>query len=113
MCDFSSPTADGQYNRESDLTDLSILTDPLDTTLFPGVSSNVLVHGGFRDEHAQTALTILTEVKRLMALHATAKLALVGHSLGGALAELDSLFFALNLPTAVITTRTFGKPRAL
>ena len=40
----------------------------LDTKLFPGVSSRVQVHGGFRDEHKKTALTILTEVKRLMSV---------------------------------------------
>lgn len=40
----------------------------LDTKLFPGVSSGVQVHGGFRDEHEKTALTILTEVKRLMSV---------------------------------------------
>ena len=38
----------------------------LDTKLFPGVSSGAQVHAGFRDEHKKTALTILTEVKRLM-----------------------------------------------
>jgi hypothetical protein len=40
----------------------------LDTNLFPGVSSSVQVHEGFRDEHEKTALTILTEVKRLMSV---------------------------------------------
>jgi hypothetical protein len=40
----------------------------LDTKLFPGVSSSVQVHGGFRDEHEKTALIILTEVKRLMSV---------------------------------------------
>ena len=38
----------------------------LDTKLFPGVSSGVQVHGGFRNQHEKTASTILTEVKRLM-----------------------------------------------
>ena len=40
----------------------------LDTKLFPGISSSVQVHRGFRDEHEKTALMILTEVKRLMSV---------------------------------------------
>lgn len=36
----------------------------------------------------------------------------VGHSLGGALAELDSLFMTLNLPSSIsVKGRTFGTPR--
>ena len=36
----------------------------------------------------------------------------VGHSLGGALAELDSLFLTLNLPSSVhVKSVTFGTPR--
>jgi hypothetical protein len=52
--------------RLSDLTDVDIVMVSLDTGLFPGVSSSVQVHGGFRDEHEKAASTILTEVKRLM-----------------------------------------------
>ncbi len=35
----------------------------------------------------------------------------VGHSLGGAIAEIDSLFFALNIPGVSIKTVTYGTPR--
>lgn len=34
-----------------------------------------------------------------------------GHSLGGAIAEIDSLFFALNIPGVSIKTMTYGTPR--
>ncbi|KAF9012416.1 Alpha/Beta hydrolase protein [Cyathus striatus] len=96
----------------SDLTDINILMDPLDTNLFPGVSSNVLVHDGFRNEHALTAPAILTEVKRLMTVKNTKNVATIGHSLGGALAELDALFLTLNLPSDTsIQSVTFGTPR--
>lgn len=103
----------------------------LSTTLFPGVSSSVKVHAGFRDEHAKTAPAILAEVKRLMSVKGTTNVALVsstfsiflcfeanklsqqvGHSLGGALAELDSLFLTLNLPSSTsIKAVTYGTPR--
>ena len=36
----------------------------------------------------------------------------VGHSLGGALAELDAMFFTLNLPSSVhVKAVTYGTPR--
>ncbi|KAJ8522418.1 hypothetical protein ONZ45_g1007 [Pleurotus djamor] len=94
------------------LTDANILTDPLDKTLFPGVPSNVWVHDGFRNAHALTATKILAEVKRLLAANNAKKVALVGHSLGGALAELDALYMTLNLPSDIaIKAMTFGTPR--
>ncbi|PPQ63476.1 hypothetical protein CVT24_005133 [Panaeolus cyanescens] len=94
------------------LTDANILMDPLDTGLFPGVSSSVQVHDGFRNQQALTAPTILKEVKRLMALKNTNNVVVVGHSLGGALAELDALFFVLNLPSSAnVKAVTYGTPR--
>jgi len=53
------------------LTDVNIVKEPLNATLFPGIPSTVQVHDGFRDEHALTALQILEEVKRLMTVHNT------------------------------------------
>ncbi|KAF8161184.1 alpha/beta-hydrolase [Crassisporium funariophilum] len=96
----------------SDLTDVDILMGSLDSTLFPGVASSVQVHEGFRDEHEQTAATILKEVKRLMTTTGSKSVVTIGHSLGGALAELDSLFLTLNLPsTTSIKAMTYGTPR--
>ena len=48
------------------MTDVNIVMKSLDTTLFPGVSSSVQVHGGFADEHARTAPTIVTHVQSLL-----------------------------------------------
>ncbi|CAA7259111.1 unnamed protein product [Cyclocybe aegerita] len=94
------------------LTDANIVLASLSTSLFPGVTSGTQVHSGFRDQHAKTASVILTEVKRLMALKNTKNVALVGHSLGGALAELDALFLTLNLPSGTaIKAVTYGTPR--
>ncbi|ETW81949.1 Lipase, class 3 [Heterobasidion irregulare TC 32-1] len=97
---------------KSDLTDLNIAKRVLDPTLFPGVPDGVEVHSGFADAHEKTASQILTEVKRLMATHRTTNVTLIGHSLGGALAELDSLFMKLNLPMGTtIKGVTYGTPR--
>ncbi|KDR75797.1 hypothetical protein GALMADRAFT_97687 [Galerina marginata CBS 339.88] len=95
----------------SDLTDVDILMTSLDPKLFPGVSSSVQAHQGFVNEHSLTANTILNEVKRLMSVKNTKSVTIVGHSLGGALAELDSLFLTVNIPSASIKAVTFGTPR--
>ncbi|PFH47693.1 hypothetical protein AMATHDRAFT_197673 [Amanita thiersii Skay4041] len=93
------------------LTDANILMGSLDPSLFPGISSDAQVHEGFRDAHAKTASNVLSEVKKLMSAHSTNKITLVGHSLGGAIAELDSLFLTLNIPGASIKAVTYGTPR--
>jgi len=96
----------------ADLTDVDILMANPDPTLFPGLSSSIEVHQGFADEHAKTATTILAEVKRLLSQYGANSVTLVGHSLGGALAELDTLYMKLNLPSSVsIHAFTYGTPR--
>lgn len=96
----------------SDLTDVDITTENLNSTLFPGVSSDVWVHSGFADEQAQTAEIILAETQSLIASKGATTVILVGHSLGGALAQLDALYMTLNLPSDIhVMSRTFGTPR--
>ncbi|KAI1789472.1 alpha/beta-hydrolase [Ganoderma leucocontextum] len=96
----------------SDLTDIDIGLENLDSTLFPGVSSAVQVHSGFADQHAKTATTILGEVKKLLSSSGASTVVAIGHSLGGALAELDAMFFTLNLPSSVhVKAVTYGTPR--
>ncbi|KAI1789485.1 alpha/beta-hydrolase [Ganoderma leucocontextum] len=96
----------------SDLTDINLVRTPLNSTLFPGVSSDVQVHGGFADEHAKTATIILDEVKKLLSSYGASTVVAVGHSLGGALAELDAMFLTLNLPSSVhVKAVTYGTPR--
>ncbi|KAH9025128.1 alpha/beta-hydrolase [Lactarius hengduanensis] len=94
------------------LTDIRIHFTSPDPVLFPNIPSDVKVHAGFVKEHKKTAPQILKEVKRLMAENSSTHVILIGHSLGGALAELDTLLMKLNLP-ADTTVRgvTFGTPR--
>ncbi|KAI0754989.1 alpha/beta-hydrolase [Daedaleopsis nitida] len=97
---------------EADLTDLKFPLENPDPKLFPGIPGYVQVHGGFRDEHAKTATQILAETKKLLAAKGANQVTVIGHSLGGALAELDSVFLALNLPSNIkIKVVTYGKPR--
>ncbi|VDC03298.1 unnamed protein product [Peniophora sp. CBMAI 1063] len=97
---------------ESVLTDVDFVFADLDSTLFPGAPSGVQVHKGFADEHAQTATDILASVKSLLSSHSGASVTAIGHSLGGALAELDSLYLSLNLPSGTtVSGVTYGTPR--
>ncbi|KAI9508343.1 Alpha/Beta hydrolase protein [Russula earlei] len=94
------------------LTDLNLECTAPDPTLFPSIPSDVQLHSGFALEHQKTAPKILEEVKRLMAEHSSTHVILIGHSLGGALAELDTLFMKLNLPAGTtVRGATFGTPR--
>ncbi|KAI0345774.1 alpha/beta-hydrolase [Trametopsis cervina] len=96
----------------SDLTDVDLVLQNFDKTLFPGIDPAAQAHGGFLGEHSLTAPTILAEVKRLISAKGAKTVITVGHSLGGALAELDSLFLTLNLPSSIhIKAVTFGTPR--
>ncbi|KAJ7147120.1 alpha beta-hydrolase [Mycena crocata] len=98
---------------KSVLTDILIAKGELNSTLFPGeIPEDVEIHTGFRDQHAITALQIQTEVKRLIAEKGATQVTTVGHSLGGALAELDALSLRLNLDKSVaVNAVTFGTPR--
>ncbi|KIK09190.1 hypothetical protein K443DRAFT_127634 [Laccaria amethystina LaAM-08-1] len=83
------------------LVDEDILHQALDRTLFPGIPFSVLVHAGFGNAHKATANSILAEVKKLVAQTSSKNVVAIGHSLGGALAELDALFLTLNLPSTI------------
>ncbi|KAG9089563.1 hypothetical protein FRC06_001486, partial [Ceratobasidium sp. 370] len=94
------------------LTDLNLVSLPLDTTRFPGASPLALVHSGFKIAHGRTATVILTTVRKVIEERGAKTVISVGHSLGGALALLEGLHMRLNLPSSVnVITRTFGQPR--
>ncbi|KAH9854697.1 alpha/beta-hydrolase [Lenzites betulinus] len=97
---------------KSDLTDINFFLQDLDSQLFPGQGSDPQVHNGFAEEHNKTASTILDEVNKLISDKGANQVMVIGHSLGGALAELDSLFFSLQLPSTVhVKGVTYGTPR--
>ncbi|CAE6456021.1 unnamed protein product [Rhizoctonia solani] len=97
---------------ESLLTDAEVVMSSLSSSLFPGVSGSVKAHDGFMKAQADTATNILAGVKGLLSTHSASKVLVIGHSLGGAIATLDALYFKLNLPSTVsIKAVTFGLPR--
>ncbi|KAJ7460776.1 Alpha/Beta hydrolase protein [Mycena latifolia] len=94
------------------LTDASLLQATLDSALFPGIGSDIWVHSGFAAEHAKTAASVLDAVKTALAEYGADHVTVVGHSLGGALALLDSLYLPLHLPASVtFNTVAYGLPR--
>ena len=96
----------------ADLTDGDLILGPLNLTLFPGLSSSILVHQGFANEHAKTAQTILAAVLTLLGQHSASSVVVVGHSLGAALALLELVYLPLHVPAGTrVSAFTYGMPR--
>lgn len=96
---------------EALLLDANFSLKNLNSTLFPGVSGSVKGHSGFVNAQAQTAQAKLAAIKSTMAQEGSNSVTFTGHSLGGAISLLDSLYFNLNVPTAKIRVVTHGMPR--
>ncbi|KAG2067306.1 alpha/beta-hydrolase [Suillus decipiens] len=94
------------------VTDAYFFLTTLDQTLFPGISSDIEAHNGFRDAQASTATDVLAAVKSAMSTYHTKSVTLVGHSLGAAITLLDSIYLPLWLPAGTtFTTIAYGLPR--
>ncbi|EIN06272.1 lipase [Punctularia strigosozonata HHB-11173 SS5] len=94
------------------ITDADIAKGTLDSTLFPGISSSVEVHEGFRSAQASAATQVLAAVQTAMSRFGATSVTMVGHSLGGAIALLDAVYLPLHLPsTTTFQTVVYGLPR--
>ncbi|KIY53282.1 alpha/beta-hydrolase [Fistulina hepatica ATCC 64428] len=93
------------------LTDAEILLEELSQSLFPGISTSVKVHTGFKNDQAKTAATILSYVESGMSTYGTSTVTVVGHSLGGALALLDGVYLDMQLSDVDVRVITYGQPR--
>ncbi|KAH7908319.1 Alpha/Beta hydrolase protein [Hygrophoropsis aurantiaca] len=97
---------------ESLVTDADFFLTSLDTTLFPGISSSIEVHSGFKDEQADTATDVLAAVESAMSTYGTTSVTMTGHSLGAAISLLDSVYLPLHLPAGTtFKTIVYGLPR--
>ncbi|RDB18517.1 Lipase [Hypsizygus marmoreus] len=94
------------------ITDADFFLDELNSGLFPGVSTSVKTHNGFGEAQARSAAAVLSAVKTAMSRHGAIKVTIVGHSLGGAIALISSVYSPLHLPAGtVFKTVTYGMPR--
>ncbi|KAN0088313.1 Alpha/Beta hydrolase fold [Tylopilus felleus] len=97
---------------ESLVTDADFFLTNLNSTLFPGISSDIEVHSGFADEQALTATDVLAAVQKTMSEYKTTSVTVVGHSLGAAITLLDSVYLSLWLPAGTtFQTVCYGLPR--
>lgn len=70
------------------------------------------MHQGFANEQAKTAQTILAAVLALLSEHSASSVVVTGHSLGAALALLDSVYLPLHVPAGTrVRAITYGMPR--
>ncbi|VDC00935.1 unnamed protein product [Peniophora sp. CBMAI 1063] len=99
-------------NLTADLTNVLVTMDPLDSTLFPDIPADVLVHTGYQLAHARTAPIILANVKMALQQHPGRDVVITGHSLGAVLSLLDAVYLPMHLPDTVkISTIGYGLPR--
>ncbi|KAF8320777.1 lipase [Clavulina sp. PMI_390] len=94
------------------VNDADLLLSPLDSTLFPGIPSDVEAHSGFQATHGRSAPGVLAAVEKAMTATGSTKVVITGHSLGSAISLLDALYLPLHLPsTTTFSTSIFGLPR--
>ncbi|KAI0322824.1 lipase [Amylostereum chailletii] len=93
------------------LTDADFFLTPLSKTLFPGLGSNIQTHMGFGESHARIAAPVLAAVQKALSLYSTTSVTVVGHSLGAAIALIDSIYLRLKLPNATVKMIGYGLPR--
>ncbi|KAK0485466.1 alpha/beta-hydrolase [Armillaria luteobubalina] len=116
--DFKPIASGGNGDSGTDITklqpiftDIDIILSNLDGNLFPGLSSDIEVHSGFKESQARAAADVLSNVTIAMSTYSTNSVAVVGHSLGGALALLDGVYLDLQLPSATVSVFSYGMPR--
>lgn len=94
------------------ITDADFILTPLNSALFPGIGSSIKTHNGFGDAHARSATAVLAAVRNAISKYSATKVTIIGHSLGGALATISSIYLPLHLPAdTVFKTITYGSPR--
>ncbi|KAJ7780283.1 lipase [Mycena maculata] len=93
------------------VTDADFALGPLDSTLFPGLSSSIEAHSGFAAEQAKTATDVLAAVQTTISQFGATKVTIVGHSLGAAIGLLDSVYLPLHLSGVTFQSILYGLPR--
>ncbi|KAL0579509.1 hypothetical protein V5O48_002493 [Marasmius crinis-equi] len=95
------------------VNDIKFLPKDLNATRFASLKGKGLkVHDGFQQTFERTADGVLSAVKQGMADFKTNKVRVAGHSLGAAIAVLDSVMLKQELGDSIdLQTSVFGMPR--
>ncbi|KAF8800420.1 lipase class 3 family protein, partial [Phlegmacium glaucopus] len=89
-----------------------LLSGPLDSTLFPGISSSIQVNNDYANEHAKTATEILSAVQTTIDVYSATTVTIVGHSLGAAIALINGVYLPLHISGPVSFRMIgYGMPR--
>ncbi|KAG6827355.1 hypothetical protein H0H93_015670, partial [Arthromyces matolae] len=100
------------FNLLSILNDVQIPLVGLNSSRFPNIDASVQVHDGFQKTFERTADDLLAGVQAGLASKGVNKVLVTGHSLGAAIAMMDSVLLHQELDSSVqITTTVFGLPR--
>ncbi|KXN91091.1 hypothetical protein AN958_02866 [Leucoagaricus sp. SymC.cos] len=92
-------------------TDANIIRRRFDSTLFPGISSDVGIHDSFGSEQEKTATQVLVAVQSAVSAHGAKQVTIVGHSLGVAISLIDSVYLPLHDSGVSFKTVLYGMPR--
>jgi len=93
------------------LTDVKVETISLNTSFFPGFPLAIRVHDGFHTQQLITAADVFFAVEKAIAQSGYKNVTVIGHSLGAALALLDSLYLPIFIPDVHYDVITYGLPR--
>ncbi|KAJ8079377.1 hypothetical protein AAF712_010955 [Marasmius tenuissimus] len=102
------------FNFLSVLNDALFLLKDINPNRFTSAKDKgIEVHDGFQKTFERTADVVLEAVKKGLADFKTNKVRVTGHSLGAAIATLDSLMFKQELGDSIdLKTAVFGMPRS-
>jgi hypothetical protein len=102
----------GTESIEDILTDLNISRVPIEFDFPLNLKEDIHVHRGFLNQFNSIKLNIDQEIIEYYIKDSnTKKIIFSGHSLGGALATIASLYFKLKYKDLDISCITFGSPR--